>query len=484
MVDEPRLRRNSPVAGLARSRLSFVQVFGLSISAVAPSAVMVTLPAIVIEESGRMTVAVFAVASALMAAVGYCIGQFAQRMVAVSGLYSYTVKGLGPRAGFASGWSLIIGYGATSMASLLGAASYIASLLGRFGISSSAIRTVVLIVALGFAVLVLTIRGVKLSAQIVLSIECFAILAASVVLVTLFIRSNESGGAGTQAIQPTTMSTNGFALLLAFMAFAGFESAGTIACESQRPFFTIPRVLRWTPVIVGLLYVFAASMQLPAAIGSHTGAQSIVLTIPDSVGVGSSALTILMELGIAASWFGCALGCTTALSRTLFAMGREGVVPSSFGRTNRRFKTPHIALLTAIPLVVAVPAAYLLAGGSSRDLLIGLLALAAHGYVVSYLLLSIATPAFLGRIGELTRPPIVVAVITAASLIAVVVWAAFSPNYTAGGMTTAYFVLMLAGALILLVRVRHAPEILARMGVYDETIESDLLSSYSPWRSR
>lgn len=47
----PRIRSRSPVAGLERARLSFVQVLGQSVSAVAPSAVMVTLPALVISDA-------------------------------------------------------------------------------------------------------------------------------------------------------------------------------------------------------------------------------------------------------------------------------------------------------------------------------------------------------------------------------------------------------------------------------------------------
>ena len=45
---------------------------------------------------GRWPLVVFVVTALLMAAVGYCIGQFSTRMVAVSGLYSYTVKGSAP----------------------------------------------------------------------------------------------------------------------------------------------------------------------------------------------------------------------------------------------------------------------------------------------------------------------------------------------------------------------------------------------------
>ena len=70
------------------------------------------LPVLVMAQVGRGVIAVFVVATLLVAAVGYCIREFATRMAAVSGLYSYTVKGLGPTTGFAAGWSLLVGYGA------------------------------------------------------------------------------------------------------------------------------------------------------------------------------------------------------------------------------------------------------------------------------------------------------------------------------------------------------------------------------------
>ena len=108
-----------------RGRLSFAQVLGQSVSAVAPSAAMVTLPALILPAAGDATWVFVLVAAAMLTGVGYCVGQFATRMVAVSGLYSYIVKGLGPIAGFAGGWSLLIGYAGAAMASVLGAGAYL-----------------------------------------------------------------------------------------------------------------------------------------------------------------------------------------------------------------------------------------------------------------------------------------------------------------------------------------------------------------------
>lgn len=478
------IRSSSPVSGLRRGQLSFAQVLGQSVSAVAPSAVMVTLPALVIPAAGGWTLGVFVVTALLMAAVGYCVGQFATRMVAVSGLYSYTVKGLGPAAGIAAGWSLVIGYAAAAMASSVGAANYLAALLSRLGVPSGLATITVLAVVVGVVALTLMIRGIRLSARISLTVEVFAIVVAAAVLVIAFGGSIASGRAPPEVSDGQSHSALGFALLLAITSFVGFESAGTVAREARRPFVTVPRAIRWTPIVVGVLYVFAASMQSTQTIRAGIGSVPIVLTLPDSAGAGSTALSIAMELGITASWFACIIGSTTALSRTLFAMGREGVVPEAVGRTNRRFHTPHVALVLVMPVIVVVPLVYLWVTDSSREVLIGLLAISAHGYVGAYLLVCLATPAFLRRIGELTRLPLVIGVATAALMIAIIVWAALTLESPVWIATAVYAGLLAAGFALYAFRLRRVPGLAERVGVFDETVESDLLADYNPWMVR
>lgn len=471
------------MSGLRRGELSFAQVLGQSVSAVAPSAVMVTLPAIVIPAAGSLTLAVFVVTALLMTAVGYCVSQFSTRMVAVSGLYSYTVKGLGPIPGIGAGWSLLIGYAGAAMASTLGAASYLAALLGRLGVPGGRPTVAVLAVAVGALALTLMIRGVRLSARISLTVEVFAILAAGAVLVIAFTHAL-GDGSGNRPAPPAAPPELGFALLLAITSFVGFESASTVAREARRPFVTVTRAIRWSPVALGVLYLFAAAMQSTQTLVAGTGSIPIVLSMPSTGGSASTALTILMELGIAASWFACVIGSTTALSRTLFAMGREGVVSRRMGRTHPVFRTPHIALLVAMPLIAAVPIGYLYVAGSSREVLIGLLAVSAHGYVGAYLLVSLATPAFLHRIGELTRTPVLVGVASAALMIAIIGWAAFTVESPVWIATGVYATLVATGYALFVLRRRSVPDLTARVGVFDETVAGDVLTDYNPWQVR
>jgi amino acid transporter len=477
------MRSSSPVSGLRRAQLSFVQVLGQSVSAVAPSAVMVTLPALVIPAAGGWTLAVFVTTAVLMAAVGYCIGQFATRMVAVSGVYSYTVKGLGPLPGIAAGWSVVIGYAAAAMASIVGAAAYLAALLGRVGGPGGRATIAVLAVVVGAVALTLMLRGIRLSARIMLTVEIFGIGAATAVLLIAFTRSIADGAAAPDVAASEPHSALGFALLLAITSFVGFESASTVAREARNPFVTVPRAIRWTPLALGVLYVFAAATQSTQTVRPGTGSVPIVLTLPET-GAGTTALSIVMELGITASWFACVIGSTTALSRTLFAMGREGVVTERLGRTHPRFHTPHVALLTAMPLIVAVPICYLIVAESSREVLIGLLALSAHGYVGAYLLACLATPAFLRRIGELTRLPLFVGPATAVVMIAIIAWAALTVASPVWIATAVYAALLAAGYTVYTVRARHIPGLAERVGVFDETIASDVLADYNPWEVR
>jgi amino acid transporter len=75
----------------------------------------------------------------------------------------------------------------------------------------------------------------------------------------------------------------------------------------------------------------------------------------------------LVIIGALLSAFIVCVACATASSRTLFAMGRESVIPTWFSKTHARFKTPVNATLTVVVLatIIAVIVGY---GFGSKDL--------------------------------------------------------------------------------------------------------------------
>jgi amino acid transporter len=61
-------------------------------------------------------------------------------------------------------------------------------------------------------------------------------------------------------------------------------------------------------------------------------------------------------LGASVSMFGYLTGSMLGSPRTLFAFGRDGILPAPFGRVHPRYRTPWLAILTHAAVVTALAA--------------------------------------------------------------------------------------------------------------------------------
>jgi amino acid transporter len=462
-----RLRRRSPVHGLDRRNLGPLEVLVQSVSSAAPAAAMATVPAIVAATAGSATVWSFVLATVLALLVAVCIGQFTRRMAAAGSLYSLTAKGLGPGAAFASCAALLVGYAVLVMAALTGAAIYLDALLERLGWRAPPVvggAVVVLIAVLSGA---LVLRGVRLSARTVLAVEALSIALMIGIFAVLL------GGGPAPSPAPTAGAGLGgvaAGVLPALGAFIGFEAATTLGVEARRPFVAVPRAVFGTAAVVGLLSIFAAHTQVSRFGEALGGSPEPVLAL--ATAGGAPWLAIVLDLGIATSFLACTVATTNALIRVLFSMGRDGIAPRLLGRTHPRYRTPHVAIAAALPVVGAVPAVLLAAGVPGPAALTGLLAVATAGYLVGYLLVCLAAPLFLRRIGELTAAPVVVTALTVPAL--ALVCGAFVVSALGGAVPVALTALLAAAlAWYGWLRVRR-PDQLAGIGVYDETSAADV----------
>ena len=470
-----RLPRRSPVEGLRRRRLSFVEVLAQSVSALAPTAAMVVVPSIVLVEAGAATLPAFVAATALVLLVGWCLTQFGRRMAAVGGTYSYTAKGLGPVAALVGGWALLIGYAAVAMAALVGSALYGAGLLGL-----EPTPPVVALLGGGLGLLAATfaVRGIQLSARVALVLEVVSVLLVVVVLGVLLVVAR-AGPDTAASVVDAPLRWDGLAVgvVLGVTAFMGFESAAVLGVEARRPLVAVPRAVLWTPAVAGVL-VFAAAVAQVLLLGA---APIDVLTSPVPVAEladrnGLVLLRRLLDLGIAASFFACVTGSTNALGRVLFSMAREEVLPRTLGRTHRRFETPHRALALVVPAVVGVPVVALVVGAAPLSVLVGALTVSAFGYMLAYVLACLAMPVFLHRIGELTVPPLVGGVLAGAMGVAGLLAAMAGAARWDGEAMTAVFLGAMSPGVAWAVWLRwRAPERLRAVGVFDQTTAGSVL---------
>src|SRR5438045_7529286 len=90
--------------------LSTPEVLAQSVANMAPSAAMALLPLFVFFSAGNALWLSFALGLVVMLMVGYCAAQFGKRVNSAGSFYVWVTRALGPGAGHAAGWGLVLGY--------------------------------------------------------------------------------------------------------------------------------------------------------------------------------------------------------------------------------------------------------------------------------------------------------------------------------------------------------------------------------------
>ncbi|MFI2566739.1 APC family permease [Paenarthrobacter sp. NPDC089714] len=477
------ITRQSPVEGLRRRKLSFLPVFAQAVAGVAPAGAMSVIPALVFPglvfgTGGPNLVVTFGAAMAVMVLVSFCLRPMAKRMAAVSGLYSYTAKGLGQRTAITAGWSALFGYGLVAMAGLLVVGIYTAKLFSNLGVAAadSTLFPVLAIVVAAAAACYLMVRGIRISAWFTVLMEAISIGVLAVLMIVYFAL-NESG---TDFSSAFAWSGNFDALplgiVVAVSAFVGFESPTTLGGEAHKPFVSVPRAITWTPMLMGVLCLISVSAQDVALKDAPLSIAGSTTPLSDLFSQTSPIFAAVLDLGIAASFFACAIASMNAFARILFCMGREGVAPRIFGRTHAAFRTPSTAIMVTMPIVAVVPVAMIALGASPERGLAILFTLGAYGYLGSYTLASASLPFFLRRIGESTVSSWVLGAVTSLALGAVI-WTATAISIGAGNFQAfVYAGVLLASVLYATFLHFRLPDRLASVGIYDETRDLDLFN--------
>jgi amino acid transporter len=156
-----------------------------------------------------------------------------------------------------------------------------------------------------------------------------------------------------------------FGLSFAMLSFTGAEASAVLSEETRDPRRTIPRAVVGSIVVAGLFYLV---ITYATAIGF--GVQQATTDWPVSVAglaavaPNEAAAAVVLACAALASLF-CALGVHIAVSRVLFAMGRERVLPAWLGVLHPRWGTPWRAI--ALDLAVWVLLAALALVVTSRE---------------------------------------------------------------------------------------------------------------------
>ncbi len=360
-VDRSSLSVTTGQDQLAHGSLRVWDAIAISVSVIAPGMAMLLNVSGVAIVAGGSTPLAFLLGGIACLALAFVVIGFTRRMATAGYAYTYASRSLGKESGFMAGWLYFAGMICFVPMTMSGVGYLCANLLGLNP------DWWILFFFLGMALLlVLSIVRIKVTTRTQLVV---AIVTVAVIVVVDLV-TTVKGGAHGQALSAFSFGhtlSGGFngvfyGIILGVTSYIGFETAADFGEETANPRRNIPIAIIAATGFVVVFYLwttYAMAIGFGVNNGAKWGADPVALQTIANEFVTPWVGTLVEIGGLAAAFIVC-VACATAASRTLFAMGREGVLPRQFAHTHARFKTPVNAVLAvaAIATVMALLIGY------------------------------------------------------------------------------------------------------------------------------
>jgi amino acid transporter len=483
-LESPAAPESPPVAstpatatGLRPDQAGTLEVFAQGIAAAAPSVALAAVPGSLYLIAGEGALFSAVIGGIVVLLVAYTIGLQARRTVSVGSLGTYAGNGLGPAAAVAAGWALLIGYLGFAASGLLGAVLYVTHFLEKLGLDAAGGTgwKVLILVLVAIPALLIPYRGLRLSARLQLGIELLSLLAIAVIFVATWIDHGFAFDSSQFSASGSSSNLVVLGAVLAVGSYAGFESSAGLGQETRDAHRTIPRVLLRTVILLLALYLVGTHTEVAGFVGEHAklGTDSAPLpVVAENAGV--DWVTYVVDLGIAFGMVVFVAAMLNAGARSLFTFGHDRALPVAFTRTHRAFHSPYVGIvaLGAVAFAIALTFTLIGTGRLLADVYIG--TTATYGYLVSYLLVTVATPIWLYRIRALRLPGLAASVIASLAMIYVLFKnVSPTPAYPFDILPYIFLGLLLVGlGRYAWIRVRD-PEQAARIGALQELSEEE-----------
>ena len=297
-------------------------------------------------EAGAGATLSFIIAGAIAMLVALCTAELATAMPQSGGGYFFVSRVMGVRLGTLVGIGQAIGLVFATAFYLSGFAEYVLELLKEFEVD---IGSPTALLGGGMAILLLLLNFT--GTEKVGAAQNYIVAGLLIILLTLFgYGLLEVFGITGEASLPSAWAPQGFGAIfsttaLVFTSFLGFVQIATVAGEVTTPYKTLPRALVGSVLIATLIYVlvvFVTTSIFPAEELAELGETATVNVGRQLVGF-TGALAILIA-GLLAT-LSSANASILSASRTIYALGRDELLPERTGKLHPTYQTPYIALI-------------------------------------------------------------------------------------------------------------------------------------------
>jgi len=391
-----------------RRELRFVETASVSIGVMAPTLAMSVTGVAAADALGRAAPLAFAFAALGVGLVAYGFVRLAGEFSHAGSVYAFVGNTLGPRAGFLAGWALLGTYLVFPPVSITGVAIFGRAFLDATGLARDA-DWYPLALAAWAVIWFLAARGVRPTTRSVLAFEVVSVCLILVLMGAIFWRLAAGTAPAGQTLSGRVFvlppgvgaSTLALAATAGFLAFAGFESAGSLGEESVVPTRMIPRAIVTAVAFGAVFYVACVTAQ---SLGFGTNAAGVSAFRHSQAPLGELAqryvgtpLASLLDLGAVLSELGAGLGGVTVAARMMFAFGRDGLAARRLSGVSAATGVPRRALAVEMLFGLALLTAFRLAGTSALNVFFYLATIGVLSLLVMYVLTNVAAARHLGR---------------------------------------------------------------------------------------
>ncbi|MET3987303.1 APC family permease [Streptomyces sp. PvR034] len=348
---------------------------GLLLSVLAASAPLMVVAGVMPTTFGVMGIVgqplLFVILGVVLALFSIGYAEMSRHVHNAGAFYAYIARGLGATAGAGASMVALVAYSAMQV-----------GVYGILGFEVSGLLTTYLDLQVAWwipALLAVAATGalgwlkIDLNARVIgvlILIEC----ALVVIFDLAALGKPGAEGLSLHAFNPATLSGPGLGTALCFCiaAFVGFEQSPVYAEETSKPHIVVSRVMFLAVGFVALFFALSAW-----ALTVATGPSEVVKTSADA-GPGllfqltearlGTAFTDVLHVLFVTGMFAAMLSFHNVVARYAFAMGREGLLPAAFGRTNAGTGAPGTgSLLQTVISAVVILAFALTDDGPAGD---------------------------------------------------------------------------------------------------------------------
>ncbi|MFI9760860.1 APC family permease [Streptomyces sp. NPDC051963] len=363
--DEGTVHRLKPNA------IGLLGVVFMAVATAAPITAMTgNVPFIVSSGNGIGAPASYLVAMVVLAIFSVGFTSMAKHITSTGAFYGFISYGLGRSVGLASGLLATFAYVVFEPA-LIG-------IFSTFATDTLKDQTGADIPWWAFAVLMLAINatgtwfGVSLAEKLLVVLLATEVTILAAMAISVALHGGGPDGFTFGPVNPVNAfqgTSAGLGLFFAFWSWVGFESTAMYGEESRNPKKIIPKATMISVLGVGVFYVFVSWMAITGngeanAVKVATDNPLALFFNPTEQYVGHWAVVVMQWLMITGS-LACGMAFHNCAARYMYALGREGVLPSlknTIGRTHARHGSPHIAGVVQTVVSGVLLAAFWIAG--------------------------------------------------------------------------------------------------------------------------